>query len=492
NLNNGGNISGANSDTLTLSPVQPADTATYSVVVGNSYGTVTSTGAAISVGCSLRISTQPVPTTNTIGSTASFSVAVTGATGNVTYQWRKDGLALSNGGRFSGATFAVLAIAGVQAADAGSYSVVITDGCGSVTSANATLVVPVPPAPFLAWGANGYNQTNLPRGLTNLVALAAGGEHNLVLKADGTVLAWGCNSAGQTNVPAGLRNVLAVAAGWNYSLALKENGTVVGWGDNSMGQITPPSNLKNVQAIAAGYSHAIALQSDGTVVAWGDGSFGQLNIPYALTNVVAIAAGGYHSLALRADGSVLAWGENSYGQATVPSGLLNVVSVAAGFYNSYAVRGDGTLVCWGAPWYGLNQTPLLATNIVSVGAGYYHCLALKADGTLITWGNDAAGLASVPSNLKNVVLLAAGAEHSIALTAEGAGVPRLLKPVRNGNRVTMALPTLCRKTYFLEYKDSVRETFWRTLPGQPGNGGVRILTDPSATGQLRFYRLRLQ
>ena len=34
-------------------------------------------------------------------------------------------------------------------------------------------------------------QSDVPAGLSNVVAVAAGGQHSLALKADGTVVAWG-------------------------------------------------------------------------------------------------------------------------------------------------------------------------------------------------------------------------------------------------------------------------------------------------------------
>ena len=63
----------------------------------------------------------------------------------------------------------------------------------------------------------------MPAGLSNVVAIGAGESHSLALKRDGTLLAWGDNSFGQTNVPTGLSNVLAIAAGpgANHSMALK-------------------------------------------------------------------------------------------------------------------------------------------------------------------------------------------------------------------------------------------------------------------------------
>ena len=136
--------------------------------------------------------------------------------------------------------------------------------------------------------------------------------------------------------PAGFSNVVAVAAGGDRSLALRANGTVVdtvtvaacmGMGIICSQTLFPintittrPEGLTNVVAVAAGNCHNLALRADGTVAAWGDNGSGQTTAPAGLSEVVAIAAGGEHSLALRADGTVAAWGNNGYGQVTVPAG----------------------------------------------------------------------------------------------------------------------------------------------------------------------------
>ncbi|MBI3849823.1 MAG: hypothetical protein HY298_05975 [Verrucomicrobia bacterium] len=91
---------------------------------------------------------------------------------------------------------------------------------------------------------------------------------------------------------------MAIAAGYNHNLALRSNGTVVAWGRNESGQIYVPLDLTNVIAIAAGDDHSLVLQSNGTFVAWGANDYGQCNVPSGLTNVFAIAAGSDLSLAL--------------------------------------------------------------------------------------------------------------------------------------------------------------------------------------------------
>ena len=121
----------------------------------------------------------------------------------------------------------------------------------------------------------------------------------------GTVVAWGWNTEFLTNVPAGLSGVVAIAAGGDHTVALKSDGTVVAWGRNDYGQTYVPAGLSGVVAIAAGYDHTAALKSDGTVVAWGRSREGQTTVPTGLSGVVAIAAGGYHTVALVGAGSWL-------------------------------------------------------------------------------------------------------------------------------------------------------------------------------------------
>ena len=134
----------------------------------------------------------------------------------------------------------------------------------------------------------------MPAGLSNVVAIACGSAHGLVLRADGTVVAWGM----QNTVPPGLSNVTAIASGFGHCLALLAEGTVTAWGDNSHGQTNVPGGLSNAVAIASGGSHSLALRAAGTVIAWGSNDFGQTNVPGDLSNVVAIAGGGGHSLAV--------------------------------------------------------------------------------------------------------------------------------------------------------------------------------------------------
>jgi hypothetical protein len=130
-------IAGATAATYAIANTQVAQAGDYDVVVTNSLGSVTSTKITLSVTALITppaITTQPVGQTAATGTTVTLSVV---ATGNPvpTYQWRKDGVAIA------GATSATLTLPNVQAANAGSYTVVVTNSQGTVTSSAATVSV---------------------------------------------------------------------------------------------------------------------------------------------------------------------------------------------------------------------------------------------------------------------------------------------------------------------------------------------------------------
>jgi trimeric autotransporter adhesin len=273
-----------------------------------------------------------------------------------------------------------------------------------------------PAGMVVAWGSNGFDQTNVPPGLSNVVAVAGGGWHSLALQSNGTVVAWGYNGDGEATVPPGLSNVVVVAGGGEHSLALQSNGTVVAWGNNEFGQTNVPSGLNNVRAIAGGYYHSLALQRSGTVVAWGYNSDGETTVPAAAANVAAIGAGYAHSMALRSNGTVVAWGANYFGQTNIPPGLSNVVAIAGGAWHNLALRSNGTVVAWGDNSYGQTNIPPGLSNVMAIAGCGYHSLAVQSNGTVVAWGDNSYGQTNIPPGLSSVVAIAGGDEHSLAIT----------------------------------------------------------------------------
>ncbi|MGZ5507456.1 MAG: beta strand repeat-containing protein [Limisphaerales bacterium] len=91
--------------------------------------------SALSAAAQPAIGTQPLSRTNNIGDNATFSVTATG-TGTLTYQWRR------NGNNLTGSTDSALSIAVTNVANAGTYTVVVTDTTAlSTTSSSAVLSV---------------------------------------------------------------------------------------------------------------------------------------------------------------------------------------------------------------------------------------------------------------------------------------------------------------------------------------------------------------
>ncbi len=88
------------------------------------------------------IATQPLSQTNHPGATAAFTVVASG-TPRLFYQWR------FNGADITGATASTYTRNNIQAADAGSYSVFITNGVSSILSSEAVLTVIGTSAPHI-------------------------------------------------------------------------------------------------------------------------------------------------------------------------------------------------------------------------------------------------------------------------------------------------------------------------------------------------------
>jgi alpha-tubulin suppressor-like RCC1 family protein len=409
----------------------------YRVRVSNADGPSISASATLTVTANVvapTISTQPQNQSVAVGGSASFSVLASGT--NLVYQWQKNGAALA------GQTNASLNLANVQAGDAGSYTVVVSNlvngaSINGITSNPATLTVTTaPPA-------------------TGVARIAAGSEFSLARRANGDLYSWGSDTAGtlgagngdqSRNVPGlvSTSNIAAIAAGAAHGLAVRGTGEVRGWGYNGFGQlgngsfstaeapvsatVDPAGTLQYSDAVevCGGELHSLVRRSGGAVHAMGYNNEGQLGdgttsmigrsrglaVP-GITTAIAIACRGRHSLALLADGTVRAWGGNSAGQLgdgttanrstpVLVAGLTNVIAIAAGDDHSLALRSDGSVWAWGSNVNGklgdgsvINRlTPtatLLTSGITAIAAGTMNSVALRNDGVVLAWGINETG-----------------------------------------------------------------------------------------------------
>jgi hypothetical protein len=124
--------------TLSLANVQHSDAGNYTALVLNGGGSVSSNPVTLSVSDTPvtpppHITTQPANTTVTLGKSISLLVVATGD--RLFYQWFKNGVLIP------GATAAQLTIQDAQVSDSASYSVVVSNSSGSITSSAGTLLV---------------------------------------------------------------------------------------------------------------------------------------------------------------------------------------------------------------------------------------------------------------------------------------------------------------------------------------------------------------
>ena len=152
---------------------------------GNFYGTTTAGGPygkgsifRMSITSAPQITTQPAGQTAMAGASVAFSVAVFGAS-PLSYQWQENGSNLAGGGNISGSAARILSVNNITANDAGTYSVIVSNALGAVTSTGAVLTVETAPVIQLAALAGGEltlnwsatpGQTYQAQSTTNLAA----------------------------------------------------------------------------------------------------------------------------------------------------------------------------------------------------------------------------------------------------------------------------------------------------------------------------------
>jgi alpha-tubulin suppressor-like RCC1 family protein len=371
---NGAPIPNATNNFYAIPSAQAPDAGTYFVIVSNSFASVTSAAATLTV-------TTPPPTSTIVlgwgveqvfNGTEWIDVRPPNTLGNVT----------------------AVAVGGI-------HSLALrTDGS------------------VVGWGDNSFGQIGIPPAVTNIIAIAAGQHHSVALRRDGNVFAWGrSDNFQQTAVPVH-SNVIAIAAGANHSLAVQSNGVVIGWGRNDDGRATPPPTVGQARAVGAGQDHSLAVRTDTTVRGWGGQNVhGEATPPPGLASVTAVAAGANHSMALQNNGTVVVWGNNSFGQRNVPAFAAPAKAIAAGANHCVALLENGTVIAWGNNANGQTNFPTVG-GITAIAAGGDRNLAVKTrqlvmqrpirllnGSTRLTISND-DGTAVTPEQMNRVQVLA--------------------------------------------------------------------------------------
>ncbi|MCI0747101.1 MAG: immunoglobulin domain-containing protein, partial [Verrucomicrobia subdivision 3 bacterium] len=204
-------IPGATGSTLQLPNVQPTNAGNYSVDISNEAGLIASPEARLTVRIPATIVAGPEDQCIVAGSEAVFRIVVVGD-GEIGTEWRRDALSVSN---YS----PTLRIQNAQSADAGPYSVTVSNQWGAMT-ASARLIIT--PRTTLAWAnsitfSNTHEQpyaaTTDPAG--NIYIAGSGPGGFLTAKIDSTgAVAWARAWDG-TNGGSSVAQAIAVDAAGN-------------------------------------------------------------------------------------------------------------------------------------------------------------------------------------------------------------------------------------------------------------------------------------
>jgi hypothetical protein len=323
NLANGGIVSGATSTTLSLTGVTGADDGNYSVIATNGQGSVSSNLASVLivsapppvVPTAPTISVQPVGKSAFLGETVTFSVSASGLPAP-TFQWRKNGTNLTNGGIVSGATFPILTLANITTADTASYTVVVTNSQGAVTSSTADLTVVTNVPPIIT--VHPASQTVNTGSVVFLTGRASGTPTpTSQWQRNGVNLNNGGNISGAKSNTLVLNNVTSADAA-NYTYVA----------ENSLGFVVSTHAGLSINGVPAFLSQppALSVVSSGTVVSMS----------------VSVAGDPAPTLQWRKDGTNLTNGGIIAGVTSATLTLTGVTAADSGNYSIVATNTRGT------------------------------------------------------------------------------------------------------------------------------------------------------
>jgi len=155
---NGTNIPGATISTLTVANAQVSGSGDYTLVVTNGLGLVSSRAATLTVLDPIKILSHPASQTVAPGQTVTLNIVASGSP-SPTYQWRLNGV------NIPGAIYPTFVISTALPSNGGSYSVVVANIGGAISSDIATVIVTSPALPFEDdLGSDDHKQGVLARG----------------------------------------------------------------------------------------------------------------------------------------------------------------------------------------------------------------------------------------------------------------------------------------------------------------------------------------
>ncbi|ROT42065.1 ATS1 protein [Sodiomyces alkalinus F11] len=266
--------------------------------------------------------------------------------------------------------------------------------------------------------------------------IAAGGNHTIILTADGKLYwsgdpssgACGLTSSALTNelvfqpvqlakeddVATGTKDVALIAATWEATFIAKRDG---------QGKFTELYSFGSGGKGELGHGESLVRSPSATRFK---------DFPPPGTEVVDLAACMGHVVAVLNNGDAYSWGNGRKGQAGSPEGIIYTPRKVEGidFKIVRAVCGREFTCLFGEPetgrletlgsdkWHVRSSAPPQVPGWKDVGAGWSNVYVLNQNGSLLSWGRDDHGQLS-PPNLPKLSRIAIGSEHVVALTDDG-------------------------------------------------------------------------
>jgi alpha-tubulin suppressor-like RCC1 family protein len=325
--------------------------------------------------------------------------------------------------------------------------------------------------------------TTVP-GVAGVTELASGHRFTCAREAS-TITCWGDNGSGQLGrgtvaagtQPAapvvGISDAIALSAGGRFACAEHATGSVTCWGNNDTGELGIGSvtaglampgqaiGLTNIAQVSGGARHACARLADGTVECWGQSkynttgtgdlsSYSMPRMPVAgVTDARKIVSGWQHECALLGDGTLSCWGANQYGQlgdgtrsvsetpvaAMIPNGAIGLSGTVV---RTCAVYASGVVWCWGENqlgdgnegWHGV---PVMVSSLAasSTASGGSFACAIDTAKHVQCWGSNYWGQLGdgsmnphfLPAQVSGGLVanqLSGGFDHSCAVSSAAA------------------------------------------------------------------------
>ena len=471
----GTNLPGNTNYFLSINNIQSAQQGSYQVIVANTFGSVTSTVAQVTVLVPPTVTSQSASTNVAAGQSLSLSVNASGSQ-PYTYRW------LFENSTIAGATGPILTVNNVQSANEGIYRAVVANSVGTVTGAVIAVRI-TPSAPVIITNPA---PLTLPASSNALFTVSAIGSQTLAYQ-------WYFNNApvaGATASQYALSGIQSSNAG-NYQVIVT----------NSLGSATSSVAMLNVTPMAPYFvtqpvGASVSAGSSRTFTGLANGSqpisyqwqHAGTNLPgatltsltlnnlglndggaYTLlaSNVVNVSTSAVAQLTVYQNPTILqpltnqvvdvsntvTLAVNAVGSPTLAySWQLNGVSIAgsnstltisnillsqSGYYRVIVTNQFGSVsstgrvsvfgpqssvVSWGDNTGGQTTVPGNLDNVVAIAGGDYHSLALLHDGTLTAWGYNGDGQINVPTNPLRFVRIASGASHNLAIKENGSPV----------------------------------------------------------------------